>query len=171
MGGKNPAIVSDKADLDKATDGVLRSAFGFGGQKCSANSRVYVHRSVKDEFVRLLKEKTEKIKVGNPLDKDVYLGPVIDDNAVATFEEAAAEAKKKGTIVTGGERLTEGELANGTFVQPTVVEVPEDSWIWKKELFVPLVAVAPYEDLGEAIAKADDTEGSTARTEPRSTGG
>jgi 1-pyrroline-5-carboxylate dehydrogenase len=158
MGGKNPAIVSDKADLDKATDGVLRSAFGFGGQKCSANSRVYVHRSVHDEFVRLLKEKTEKIKVGNPLDKDVYLGPVIDEGAVATFEEAAAEAKKNGTVVTGGERLTEGEFAKGNFVQPTVVQAPEDSWIWKKELFVPFVTVAPYDDLGDAISKANDTE-------------
>ena len=78
------------------------------------------------------KEKTEKIKVGDPLDRDVYLGPVIDEGAVATFEEAAAEAKKNGTVVTGGERLTEGEFAKGTFVQPTVVEVPLDSWIWKQ---------------------------------------
>ena len=143
MGGKNPTIVTDKADLDKATDGVLRSAFGFGGQKCSANSRVYVHRSVYDEFVRRLKEKTENVKIGDPLDRDVYLGPVIDDGAVATFEEASNEAKKNGTVVTGGERLTEGELAKGTFVQPTIAEVPLDSWIWKKELFVPFVAVAP----------------------------
>ncbi len=158
MGGKNPTIVSDKADLDKATDGVLRSAFGFGGQKCSANSRVYVHRNVYDEFLRLLKEKTEKIKVGNPLEKDVYLGPVIDENALATFEEAAAEARKNGRIITGGERLTEGEYAKGNYVQPTIVEVPLDSWVWKKELFVPLVAVAPYDDLDEAIRLANDTE-------------
>ncbi|HEX9121973.1 MAG TPA: aldehyde dehydrogenase family protein [Actinomycetota bacterium] len=158
MGGKNPTIVTDKADLDKATDGVLRSAFGYGGQKCSACSRVYVHRSVYDGFVSLLKDKTEKIKVGNPLEKDVYLGPVIDDGAVATFEEAAAEAKKNGRIVTGGERLTEGELAKGTFVQPTVAEVPLDSWIWKKELFVPFVAVAPFDDFDEAIRLSNDTE-------------
>lgn len=158
MGGKNPTIVSDKADLDKATDGVMRSAFGFGGQKCSANSRVYVHRSVYDGFVQMLKEKSEKIKVGNPLDKDVYLGPVIDESALETFEEAAAEAKKNGRIVTGGERLTDGEFARGNFVQPTVAEVPEDSWIWKKELFVPFVVVAPYDDLGDAIAKSNATE-------------
>jgi 1-pyrroline-5-carboxylate dehydrogenase len=113
---------------------------------------------VYDEFVRLLKEKTEKIKLGNPLDKDVYLGPVIDEGAVTTFEEAAAEARKNGTIVTGGERLTDGEFGKGTFVQPTVVEVPQDSWIWKKELFVPLVAVTAFDDLDDAIAKANDTE-------------
>jgi 1-pyrroline-5-carboxylate dehydrogenase len=158
MGGKNPAIVSDKADLDKATDGVMRSAFGFGGQKCSACSRAYVHRSVYDGFVRTLKEKTEKINVGNPLERDVYLGPLIDENAVATFEEASAEAKKNGTIVTGGERITEGDLARGNFVQPTIAEVPLDSWIWKKELFVPFVAIAPYDDFGEAIRLANDTE-------------
>jgi 1-pyrroline-5-carboxylate dehydrogenase len=158
MGGKNPAIVSDKADLDKATDGVMRSAFGFGGQKCSACSRVYVHRAVYDDFIRMLKEKTEKIVVGNPLNKDVYLGPVIDDNAVATYERAAEEAKKNGAIVTGGERLTEGEFAKGTFVQPTVAEVPLDSWIWKEELFVPFVAVAPYDSLDEAIRLSNDTE-------------
>ena len=158
MGGKNPTIVTDKADLDKATDGVLRSAFGFGGQKCSANSRVYVHRSVYDEFVRRLKEKTENVKIGDPLERDVYLGPVIDEGAVTTFEEASNEAKKNGAVITGGERLTEGELAKGTFVQPTIAEVPLDSWIWKKELFVPFVAVAPYEDLDEAIRLANDTE-------------
>ena len=75
MGGKNPAIVTKSADLDKATDGVLRSAFGFGGQKCSACSRVFVEREVYDDFLGLLKEKTEKIKVGNPIERDVYLGP------------------------------------------------------------------------------------------------
>jgi 1-pyrroline-5-carboxylate dehydrogenase len=158
MGGKNPTIVTAKADLEKATDGVLRSAFGFGGQKCSANSRVYVERSVHDEFVNLLKRKTEALKVGDPLDKDVYLGPVINEAAVETYEEASAEAKKNGTVVAGGERLQEGDMARGNFLAPTVVEVPLDSWIWKKELFVPFVAVAPVDSLDEALKLANDTE-------------
>jgi 1-pyrroline-5-carboxylate dehydrogenase len=158
MGGKNPTIVTKNADLDKATDGVMRSAFGFGGQKCSANSRVYVEREVYDDFVSQLKDKTENIKVGNPLERDVYLGPLINDAAVQTFEEAAQEAKKNGNVITGGERLTDGEYAKGTFVQPTVVEVPDDSWIWKTELFVPFVSVAPFDELDEAIEKANDTE-------------
>ena len=84
--------------------------------------------------------------------------PLIDEGAVATFEDAANEAKKNGNVITGGERLTEGAFAKGTFVQPTVAEVPLDSWIWKKELFVPFVSVAPYEDLDEAIRLANDTE-------------
>jgi 1-pyrroline-5-carboxylate dehydrogenase len=158
MGGKNPAIVTKNADLDVATDGVMRSAFGFGGQKCSANSRVYVEREVYDDFVRLLKEKAEKIKVGNPVERDVFLGPVINERAVETFEQAAAEAKKNGTVITGGERIEDGGLGRGLFVQPTIVEAPEDSWLWKKELFVPLVAVAPFDELDEAIRKANDTE-------------
>jgi 1-pyrroline-5-carboxylate dehydrogenase len=158
MGGKNPTIVTKHADLDKATDGVMRSAFGFGGQKCSANSRVYVEREVYDDFVAQLKDKTEQIKIGNPLERDVYLGPVINEAAVETFEEAASEAKKNGNVITGGERLTDGEFGRGTFVQPTVVEVPDDSWIWKKELFVPFVAVTAFDELDDAIEKANDTE-------------
>ena len=158
MGGKNPAIVSAKADLDKATDGVVRSAFGFGGQKCSATSRVYVQREVYDAFVRLLKEKVERIKVGDPLVKENWLGPIINEDAVATFEEAAEEARKNGTIVTGGSRLEEGDLGRGTFVQPTVAEVPLDNWIWKRELFVPFVAVGPIDSLDQAFELANKTE-------------
>ncbi|MEA2557335.1 MAG: hypothetical protein QOG88_873, partial [Actinomycetota bacterium] len=114
MGGKNPTIVTKNADLDKASDGVLRSAFGFGGQKCSANSRVYVDREVYDDFVAQLKEKTEAIKVGDPLKRDVYLGPLINDAAVETYQEAVEEARKSGSVITGGERLTEGDMARGT---------------------------------------------------------
>jgi 1-pyrroline-5-carboxylate dehydrogenase len=158
MGGKNPTIVSEKADLDKATDGVLRSAFGYGGQKCSANSRVYVERGVYDDFVRTLKEKTEAIKVGNPLERDVYLGPVINDTAVKTYEEAVDEARRDGTVVTGGERLTDGDMARGNFVAPTVVEVPKDHRIFREELFVPLVAVAPVDSLDEGITLSNDSE-------------
>jgi 1-pyrroline-5-carboxylate dehydrogenase len=158
MGGKNPAIVTKNADLDVATDGVMRSAFGFGGQKCSANSRVYVEREVYDDFLGLLKQKAEKIKVGNPLERDTFLGPIINESAMETFEQAAAEAKKNGNVVSGGERIVEGDLGRGLFVQPTIVEAPEDSWLWKKELFVPFVAVAPFDELDEAIEKANETE-------------
>ena len=108
MGGKNPAIVMQSADLDKASDGVLRSAFGAQGQKCSACSRVYVHKSVRDEFVRLLVEKTKRIKIGNPLEKDVWMGPVINEAAVKTFERAVARAKKDGgRVLVGGKRITQ----------------------------------------------------------------
>ncbi|HSL26886.1 MAG TPA: aldehyde dehydrogenase family protein, partial [Acidimicrobiia bacterium] len=83
MGGKNPAIVTASADLDVAAEGVMRAAFGYSGQKCSANSRVYVDRRVYDQFIDRLVERTDAIKVGNPLQQDVYMGPVIDRSAVA----------------------------------------------------------------------------------------
>jgi len=137
---------------------VLRSAFGFGGQKCSACSRVYVEQEVYDDFLSTLKTKTEKIAVGDPIGRDVFLGPIINEAAMETFEEASEEARKNGSIVTGGQRMTEGDFGKGLFVEPTVVEVPEDSWIWKKELFVPFVAVAPFDELDDAIDKANDTE-------------
>jgi len=136
----------------------MRSAFGFGGQKCSACSRVFVEREVYDDFVGRLKTKAEAIKVGNPVERDVYLGPIINEAALDTFEEAAEEARKNGNVVTGGQRITEGDLGKGLFVEPTVVEVPDESWIWKKELFVPFVAVAPFDELDDAIDKANDTE-------------
>jgi 1-pyrroline-5-carboxylate dehydrogenase len=158
MGGKNPTIVTKNADLDKATDGVLRSAFGFGGQKCSANSRVYVERDVYDDFVAKLRDKTEAVAIGDPLERDVYLGPLINEAAVTTYEEAVDEARKSGSIIAGGERITEGDLARGNFVKPTVVEVPTDNWLFEKELFVPFVAVAPVDSLDQAIELSNGSE-------------
>jgi 1-pyrroline-5-carboxylate dehydrogenase len=157
MGGKNPAIVSRNADLDKATDGVLRSAFGYSGQKCSACSRVLVERPAYEDFLNLLKEKTEKVNVGNPVEKDVYMGPVIDSEAVKRFENAVEEARSSGRVVAGGERITDGDLGRGNFVQPTVVEAPIDSNLWKNELFVPFVAVAPIDSIEEGIKEANNT--------------
>ncbi|HEY0443380.1 MAG TPA: aldehyde dehydrogenase family protein, partial [Candidatus Limnocylindrales bacterium] len=91
MGGKNPAIVSRHADLDEAAEGVMRSAFGFSGQKCSANSRVYVDRQVIDEFQRLLVQKTEGITIGDPTRRENWLGPVINDRAVGRYTDAVGE--------------------------------------------------------------------------------
>jgi len=157
MGGKNPAIVSARADIDKATDGVLRSAFGYSGQKCSACSRVLVQRPVYDDFVAQLVAKTKKTNVGNPLEAGVYVGPVIDAAAVERFESAATQAKKEGRVIAGGARIQQDEMARGNFVEPTVVEVPIDSDLWRDELFVPLVAVHPVDSLEQALELANDT--------------
>src|SRR4029077_9026601 len=159
MGGKNPAIVSAKADLDVATDGVMRSAFGFSGQKCSACRRAYVQREVFDEFTKLLVEKASKLKVGNPLDRDVFAGPVIDGRAVETFQQAVADVQAGGgKVLLGGDRITEGDLARGNFVQPTIVAAPLDNRVWSEELFVPFVAVTPIGSLDEALTLANNTE-------------
>jgi 1-pyrroline-5-carboxylate dehydrogenase len=157
MGGKNPALVAANADLDKATDGVLRSAFGYTGQKCSACSRVLVHCDVYEDFKNLLVEKTNKIVVGDPLEKDVYMGPVIFAESVKRFEDAVEEARRSGAVLAGGEVVAEGRLARGNFVQPTVVEVPRDSYVWTTELFAPYVALRPVDSLEEAMADANDT--------------
>src|SRR6478736_1299367 len=157
MGGKNPAIVSRKADLDEAAEGIMRSAFGFGGQKCSANSRVYVERPVHDELVRLLVEKTEKIQLGDPLVRANWMGPIIDQRAVDRHQAAVSEARRDGTVFTGGEHLTDGDLARGNYVEPTVVGgLPTSHRLFRDELFAPLTAVAAVDSLDEAVALAND---------------
>ena len=159
MGGKNPAIVTASADLDIAAEGVMRAAFGFSGQKCSANSRVYVERTVYDDFLDRLVDRAEALKVGNPIEPDVYMGPVIDAGAVKRFQEAVTEVKNSGgEVLAGGSILDDGDLARGNFVTPTVVTAPEDSWIWKRELFLPFVSVMPVDSLEEALQRANDTE-------------
>jgi 1-pyrroline-5-carboxylate dehydrogenase len=160
MGGKNPAIVMRSADLEKASDGVMRSAFGAQGQKCSACSRVYVTKAIRDEFVRLLVEKTKRIKIGNPLDRDVYLGPVINEDAVQTYERAIAQAKADGgVILTGGRRVTDGDFGHGYFVEPTVIDgLPVTHPLFGEELFVPITVVGDVMTLDEAIDLANGTE-------------
>jgi 1-pyrroline-5-carboxylate dehydrogenase len=160
MGGKNPALVMASADLDKASDGVMRSAFGAQGQKCSACSRVYVTKQNRAEFVRLLIEKTKKITVGNPLRRDIYMGPVINEAAVKTYEHAVAQAQRDGgTILTGGHRLTDGELAHGYFVEPTIIDsLPTSHPLFSEELFVPITVVGDVTSLDEAIDLANSTE-------------
>jgi len=158
LGGKNPTIVTAKADLDKAVEGVARSAFGFSGQKCSACSRVYVERPVYDEFVERLTARAQEMRVGDPADPATFVGPVIDDRAVERYEKAIASAAG-GTVRTGGRRLAEGVFAKGTFVAPTVIDgLPSDHELFKKELFLPVVVVAPVDNLDEAIELANDTE-------------
>jgi 1-pyrroline-5-carboxylate dehydrogenase len=157
MGGKNPVIVSRKADLDLAAAGTARSAFGLSGQKCSAASRAYVEEPVLADFIAKLVAQAESLTVGDPLARDTYLGPVVDEAAVDRFEQAVAEAHARGTVHCGGARIVDGDLARGTYLQPTVVEVPRDSWIWTTELFVPLIAVSPVASLDEAFTLANGT--------------
>ena len=129
MGGKNPAVVTATADLDLAAEGVMRAAFGLSGQKCSANSRVYVERPAYPEFLDLLTEKTAEIRLGDPRDRDTFLGPVIDQEAVDRFRSAVEAVKEAGgEVLSGGEVVTDGDLERGHFVQPTVVTAPEETW-------------------------------------------
>ncbi|MFN8665083.1 MAG: aldehyde dehydrogenase family protein [Thermomicrobiales bacterium] len=158
LGGKNPTIVTANADLDKAVEGVARSAFGFAGQKCSACSRVYVEEPVYDEFVARLAKRANELVVGDPTDRDAYLGPVIDDRAAQRFDAAVASAQS-GKIRAGGERLSGGVYDGGPYVAPTVIDgLPLDHELFKKELFLPVVVVGPVKNLDEALQHANDTE-------------
>jgi 1-pyrroline-5-carboxylate dehydrogenase len=159
MGGKNPAIVSKSADLEEAAEGVMRGAFGFSGQKCSANSRVYVERPVYDKFLQMLADKAESISVGDPVDRRNWMGPVINQRALARYESAVAEARQDGRVVAGGQRLTEGDLERGYFVAPTVVaDLPKDHRLFRDELFLPFVAVAPVDSVDEALDLANSSD-------------
>lgn len=157
MGGKNATIISAHADLDKAADGVARSAFGLSGQKCSACSRVYVAREVHDAFVAKLVERANKLVVGDPTKREAYLGPVIDGAAVERYTDAVEHARKVGKVVAGGQVLRgEGGRPDGHYVAPTVVvDVPADDELFTRELFVPFVAVAPIDSLIEGFALAN----------------
>lgn len=155
MGGKNPTIVSKKADLDKAALGIMRSAFGLQGQKCSACSRVYVHEDVKEELEKKLLDLTVKINVGDPTLKENWMGPVINKSAYEDFQKFTADLRANGVLLYGGKVLD----LNGYFVEPTIVtDLPEDHPLWNQEMFLPIVTIAGFEDLDEAMAKANDVE-------------
>ncbi len=160
MGGKNPTIVSAKADLDKAALGVMRSAFGLTGQKCSACSRVYVDAAVKDEFVDKLVALAADVKVGDPTDADTYMGPIIGESAYEAYQRYIAELDA-GKVLAGGETLHTGcgvdtHSSNGYFVAPTVVtDLPDDHRLWRHEMFAPIVAVRGVEGPDEAMRLAN----------------
>jgi 1-pyrroline-5-carboxylate dehydrogenase len=155
MGGKNPVIVSASADLELAVEGTARSAFSFGGQKCSAASRVFVDASIADEFVDRLVARVEAIPDTSPLEHGGFLSPVVNRAAVDRYEAVVADARLTGDVLVGGRRLVDGHHAGGNYVAPTVVRVPDDSTIWTTELFVPLIAVRPVTSLDDALDRAN----------------
>jgi 1-pyrroline-5-carboxylate dehydrogenase len=158
MGGKNPAIVARSADLEKAAEGVMRAAFGFGGQKCSANSRVYVERPVLEPFLDQLVAKTQAITIGDPLQKQNWLGPVINQRAVDRYDAAVADARRDGRVIVGGEHATGDGLDKGTFVEPTVaIDLPVDHRLFRDELFVPFTVVAAVDSVDEALRLANES--------------
>lgn len=157
MGSKNPAIITAKGELEKAAEGVLRSAYGYGGQKCSATSRVYVERGVKNDFLKILQDKVDKLKVGDPREKDVFVGPVIDDKAVKKYERSLELARKDGGKVTSSGEIL--RTPKGYYVKPAIVTgLPSKHKLVKEELFVPLVVVDEFKTLDEALNRANDTE-------------
>jgi 1-pyrroline-5-carboxylate dehydrogenase len=159
LGGKNPAVVSRHADVERAAVGIVRSAFGLQGQKCSACSRIYIEEPLYEQVVARIVELTEKLTVGDPTERAVYLGPVINQSAYQEFQQFSQELAQAGTILTGGKVLTEGAFTKGYFCAPTVVaDVPLSHRLWKHEMFLPFTMVARVKNLEEALKHANDTE-------------
>jgi 1-pyrroline-5-carboxylate dehydrogenase len=155
MGGKNPAFVTESADLAVAASGVARSAFGLSGQKCSAASKAYVARAILDDFLAALASTTDKLVIGDPRRQDVFMGPVIDEAALDRFKDAVRESGE-GSVILGGNQLSGGLYDKGAYVEPTVVaRLPADHRINRDELFLPFISVLPFDDLDEAIADAN----------------
>jgi len=156
LGGKNPVIVSRHADLEKAATGILRSAFGLQGQKCSAASRVYVEEPVYEDLTTRLVSMINKLEIGDPTERNVYLGPVVNRKSYQDFKNFSEELSQAGNFLTGGKVLTEGPYAKGYFCQPTLVaDVPLDHHLWKDEMFVPITTIARVKDLDEAMYQAN----------------
>ena len=159
MGGKNPAIVSRHADIERAAIGIVRSAFGLQGQKCSACSRVYIEEPLYDSLVSRIVELTNKLVVGDPTSREVYMGPVVNKSSYQDFKDFTEELSKSGTILTGGKVLTDSDFAKGYFCPPTLVaDLPLEHRLWKHEMFLPITTIARVNSLDEAMRHANDVD-------------
>jgi acyl-CoA reductase-like NAD-dependent aldehyde dehydrogenase len=157
MGGKNIILVMDDANLDLAIDGAIWGGFGTTGQRCTAASRLGVHKSVYKEFVARLVERARKLKVGNGLDPSVDMGPTINEQQLNTVMSYVEIGKKEGAkLLTGGHRLTAGEYAKGWFYEPTVFgDCDPKMRIAQEEIFGPVISVVPVDSLEQGIEVAN----------------
>jgi 1-pyrroline-5-carboxylate dehydrogenase len=155
MGGKDAIVVDDQADLESAVDGVLASAFGYQGQKCSACSRAIVHQKVYDEFLERLIAKVEALRVGPADDPSNYMGPVINERALRTIRDYVEIGRKEGRLLTGGGP----ETSEGYFLRPVVIaDVEESARVFREEIFGPVLAVTLARDFENALELANDSE-------------
>src|ERR1051325_224960 len=159
LGGKNATIVTDSANLDTAAEGVIKAAFSFSGQKCSACSRVYVQRNIKLRFLSKLIEKTRKLTIQDPTQRESFVGPVINLNAYNNFKKYSKLASKDGNILIGGSVLKNKGLNHGFYVEPTLVDgLPTHHSLLKKELFVPIFCVTEFVDFEKALEMTNESE-------------
>ncbi len=155
MGGKDSIVVASDADLEAAVEGVVASAFGYQGQKCSACSRAIVVEGVYEAFLAKLKRRVEQISVGPAERPENYMGPVINAKAKQSILEYIAIGTEEGRLITGGKEVAGG----GHFVQPTVIaDVPPTARIAQEEIFGPVLAVIRAANFEEALAIANNTE-------------
>ncbi len=159
MGGKNPCIVTRHANLDQAAAGIVRSAYGMGGQKCSALSRLYVDAGVADALIERLAAGIAAIRIGDPCRREHWLGPVVNERAYANYASHVDELQAGGAkIIAGGRPLRDGDLARGHFVAPTLAELPLGHRLWKHEMFLPILTLHRVRDRDEAMRLANDSD-------------
>lgn len=158
MGGKDAIVVDAGADVEAASDGIVKSAFGYAGQKCSACSRAIVHKDLYEAVVDRVVEKTKGLRVGSAVDYDTDVGPVIDRSALRKIGDYIEIGKQEGHLLVGG-TLAGGGEGEGYFVQPTIfADVPNKARVSKEEIFGPVLAMTKARDFDEAIAFANDTD-------------
>jgi aldehyde dehydrogenase (NAD+) len=152
LGGNNAAIVSDSADLDLAVRGIVFSAAGTAGQRCTSLRRLIVHSSVADELTERVADAYRQLPIGSPAAPGILVGPLIHEAAFSAFELALEKAQADGgTIVVGGGRVLAEDAPGGYYVQPTIVTMPNQSSVVHDETFAPILYVLRYDTLEEAI--------------------
>lgn len=156
LGGKSPAVIFADADLDRAAKETANSVQLNSGQVCMANSRVYVHSSIAEQFIPLFKEKFQDIKAGDPTQPDVNHGPQADEIQFNAIKRLIELGKRDGKLILGGDQIAD---QNGYFIQPTIfLETPENAPIMKEEIFGPVVNINVFETEEEVIELVNDTE-------------
>ncbi len=154
LGGNNAMIVTPSADMDLAVRAIVFSAVGTAGQRCTTLRRLIVHESIKDDLVEALKKAYESLQVGNPLDKDTLIGPLIDEDAFNQMQNALKNAKDQGgKIVTGGDKVDQND---GYYAKPALVDMPKQSDVVKHETFAPILYVMTYKEFDEAVVLNND---------------
>jgi aldehyde dehydrogenase (NAD+) len=159
MGGKNPMIVMEDADLDLALEGVIWGAYGTTGQRCTATSRLIIHEDVEETFIEMIQQEARDLTLGSGLDEGTDVGPVINEDALEKIGRYIQEGTDAGAeLLFGGERATDGALADGCFFQPTLFRgVERDMSIFQEEIFGPVLSVHTISSYEEAAEAANDT--------------
>jgi len=160
MGGKNPVVIMEDADVDLAVESTAQGAFGSSGQRCTATSRAVVVNKIADEFVDRIAKRAQSMRIGDGMDPQTEMGPSVDENQFTTVLEYLNIGREDGaTLVCGGERATGDALEKGYFVKPTVFDrVTPDMRIAREEIFGPVLSIMRVQDFDEAMQVANDTE-------------
>ncbi|RCK49842.1 aldehyde dehydrogenase [Thalassospira profundimaris] len=157
LGGKSPLVIFEDTDIEAAVEWIMFGIFWNKGEVCSATSRVLIARSIYDKVLTRLIEEAQKVKIGHGMEKGVLLGPIVNKSQFEKIKAAIARGQEEGATLASGGKTPEG-LEEGYYLEPTIfTDVPLDSWIWKEEIFGPVVCVRPFDGEEDAIRQANDS--------------